>query len=122
MIKTERAISKGGRYMKNFLCIAVAYLIFLAGYSQSGMVMNLTSQLQDDLPDTAVFVSGMGCSDPDCMDASHHHDCPPDCGDYEHYHNCTLDCAETSHHHSSASGVNESGQHHTEQHHGGNHH
>ena len=86
--------------MKNFLCIAtVAYLIFLTGCSQSGMVMNLTSQLQDNLPDTAVFVSGMGCSDPDCTDASHHHDCPPDCGDYEHHHNCDLDCTEESHHH-----------------------
>jgi len=48
---------------------------------------------------TAAFVPGMGCSDPYCMDASHHHDCPSTCTDYSHYHTCSLDCADTSHHH-----------------------
>lgn len=113
--------------MKKFLCTATsACLIFLVGCGQSGMVTNLSSQHQDDVADMAVttvsFVSGMGCSDPNCTDASHHHDCPPDCGDYEHHHNCGLDCTEVSHHHSNTSTVNESGQHHEEQHHGGNHH
>ena len=58
---------------------------------------------------TIAFVSGMGCSDPTCTDASHHHDCPADCADYSHYHNCSLDCTEGSHHHKS-------------QHHGSAHH
>jgi len=45
------------------------------------------------------FVAGMGCTDPNCTDPSHHHDCPVDCADYEHHHNCALDCAEPSHNH-----------------------
>ncbi len=45
------------------------------------------------------FVAGMGCTDPNCTDPGHHHDCPVDCADYEHHHNCTLDCAEPSHNH-----------------------
>ncbi|MDE7283313.1 MAG: M56 family metallopeptidase [Lachnospiraceae bacterium] len=69
------------------------------------------------------FVSGMGCSDPNCTDASHHHDCPIDCGDYEHHHNCGLDCTIASHHHSGAGTVSgTTTQHHPEQHHSGNHH
>ncbi len=55
------------------------------------------------------FVSGMGCNDTNCTDASHHHDCPADCTDYSHYHNCSLDCTEASHHHIS--------QHHESEHH-----
>ncbi|MDE6625938.1 MAG: hypothetical protein K2K56_06170 [Lachnospiraceae bacterium] len=112
--------------MKKFFCTAMfACLIFLAGCGQSGTVTDLSSKLPDNASGTTVFVSGMGCSDPDCTDASHHHDCPPDCGDYEHYHNCDLDCTEASHHHNdtnSASSAKGTGQHHGEQHHGGNHH
>ena len=49
---------------------------------------------------TAVsYISGMGCSDPNCTDPSHYHDCPADCADYEHYHHCALDCADAGHHH-----------------------
>ena len=49
---------------------------------------------------TAVsYISGMGCSDPNCTDPSHYHDCPADCANYEHYHHCALNCAETGHHH-----------------------
>ena len=54
------------------------------------------------------FVAGMGCTDPNCTDPGHHHDCPVDCADYEHHHNCTLDCAEPSHNHK---------DHHEEPHH-----
>ncbi|MDE6747869.1 MAG: M56 family metallopeptidase [Lachnospiraceae bacterium] len=68
------------------------------------------------------FVSGMGCSDPDCTDATHHHDCPIDCGDYEHHHNCGLDCTIASHHHSGTSAVSGTTQHHPDQHHKDNHH
>ncbi|MDE6433509.1 MAG: hypothetical protein K2L07_04700, partial [Lachnospiraceae bacterium] len=86
--------------MKKIFCTAMfACLIFLAGCGQSGTVTDLSSKRQDNASGTTVFVSGMGCSDRDCTDTSHHHDCPPDCGDYEHYHNCDLDCTEASHHH-----------------------
>ena len=68
------------------------------------------------------FVSGMGCSDPDCTDVTHHHDCPLDCGDYEHHHNCALDCTIASHHHSGTSTVSGTTQHHTTQSHSGQHH
>ena len=68
------------------------------------------------------FVSGMGCSDPDCADVTHHHDCPLDCGDYEHHHNCALDCTIASHHHSGTSTVSGTTQHHTAQSHSGQHH
>ena len=68
------------------------------------------------------FVSGMGCSDPDCTDVTHHHDCPLDCGDYEHHHNCALDCTIASHHHSGTSTVSGTTQHHTAQSHSGQHH
>ena len=54
------------------------------------------------------FVAGMGCTDPNCTDPGHHHDCPVDCADYEHHHNCALDCAEPSHNHK---------DHHEEPHH-----
>lgn len=56
----------------------------------------------DAAPMNAAFVPGMGCSDPACTDAAHHHDCPAGCADYEHYHTCALDCTEASHHHSTA--------------------
>ena len=118
--------------MKKFLCtVMFSCLIFLAGCGQNDMVTNSPSRLQDNesVSDTVTFVSGMGCSDSDCTDASHHHDCPPDCGDYEHHHNCGLDCTETSHHHNGTSAVDESEQHHeeqrqqhTKQHHGDSHH
>ena len=109
--------------MKRFLCTAMfGCLIFLTGCGQRDRGMNLSSHLQDDVSGKAVFVSGMGCSDSNCTDPTHHHDCPPDCGDYEHYHNCDLNCTETSHHHNGMSDGNESGQHHEEQHHGGGHH
>lgn len=109
--------------MKRFLCTAMfGCLIFLTGCGQRDRGINLSSHAQDDVSGKAVFVSGMGCNDPNCTDPSHHHDCPPDCGDYEHYHTCDLNCTETSHHHNNMNGVNESGQHHAEQHHGGGHH
>ena len=70
-----------------------------AGNMQIDLPLRDTS---DAVPVTAAFVPGMGCSDPACTDASHHHDCPADCADYEHYHTCALDCTEASHHHSTA--------------------
>lgn len=108
--------------MEKFLYIAaIAFLMVQIGHGQSGMISEPYAQTQGDVSDT-VFVSGMGCSDPNCTDASHYHDCPIDCGDYEHHHHCGLDCIEVSHHHRGMSGVYESGQHHVEEHHGGYHH
>ena len=88
--------------MKKFLCTAaLACLICTAGcgQSQSNIITDLPSKIPEEVSDIAVFVSGMGCSDPNCTDASHHHDCLPDCGDYAHHHNCSLDCTDASHHH-----------------------
>ena len=56
----------------------------------------------DAAPAAAAFLPGMGCSDPACTDAAHHHDCPADCADYEHHHACALDCTEAGHHHGTA--------------------
>lgn len=103
--------------MRKFLCIAAfSCLIFCAGCGQSDVKTDLPSQ------PTAAFVSGMGCSDPNCTDASHHHDCPADCEDYDHHHSCDLDCTDASHHHEGVNNTNDSGQHHTEQHREDNHH
>lgn len=52
----------------------------------------------------ATFIPGMGCNDPYCLDASHHHDCPAGCTDYSHHHTCPLDCTDASHHHGASSG------------------
>ena len=71
---------------------------------------------------TAVsYISGMGCSDPNCTDPSHYHNCPADCGNYEHHHNCALDCAEPSHCHagttvSTGGGISHGGGHHGRHH------
>lgn len=114
-----------------------------AGSVQSELPLRSTS---DAVPITVTFVPGMGCSDPTCTDASHHHDCPAGCADYEHHHTCALDCTEASHHHSgtasnnagnpgNSGGLDNSGSagnsggsgnpggHHNESgHHGGSHH
>ncbi len=109
-----------------YYTVILVCMLFMTGCRQSeissGINENITSQLQYDISDTTVFVSGMGCSDPSCTDPAHHHDCPPDCEDYDHHHNCDLDCTEISHHHRGTSAVNGLGQHHSEWHHGGNHH
>lgn len=129
---------------KSFCIIASACLIFMTGCGQSDVIEDISSGMQEDVSEpeqhhvdieyigednvdsvkvtTVSFVNGMGCSDPDCTDASHHHDCPSDCDDYEHHHNCDLDCTEESHHHSGTNSVNETEQHHSEQRHGGGHH
>lgn len=102
--------------MRKSLCAAaLACLFLLAGCGgpdadvsrQSGEVSALSG-----------FVSGMGCSDPNCTDASHHHDCPADCTDYSHYHSCSLDCTEAGHHHNGETTASGSGQqHHKDSHH-----
>ena len=66
---------------------------------------------------TAAFVSGMGCNDQSCTDASHHHDCPTTCTDYDHYHNCALDCTEIGHHHTGQTAGGDHGEHHGNSHH-----
>lgn len=109
--------------MKKLLCTAtLVCLLFMTGCGKNEITADSNSLLQNNTSGTAVFVSGMGCSNPDCTDISHHHDCPSDCADYDHHHNCSLDCTEASHHHRGTSEGNESGQHHQEEHHGGNHH
>ncbi len=108
--------------MKKFLCATTfACLILMTGCGKNDMIEDISSDIQEDVSEqvqhhveieymgednvdsvkmtTVSFVNGMGCSDPDCTDASHHHDCPSDCDDYEHHHNCGLDCTEASHHH-----------------------
>ena len=86
--------------MKKFFCTAILVsLSFMAGCSKSENAADITSQLQNNVSGTAMFVSGMGCNNPDCTDRSHHHDCPATCEDYDHHHNCNLDCTEVSHHH-----------------------
>ncbi len=98
---------------------------------QTGSASQLSapsSSTEVPLENTA-FISGMGCSDPTCTDASHHHDCPEDCTDYDHHHNCPLDCTEAGHHHSTSSSTagaaQTAGTHHAESHashHGDSHH
>ena len=76
-----------------------------------------TNPIESSEVPAASFVSGMGCNDQNCTDASHHHDCPADCTDYDHYHNCALDCHETSHHHGGETAVEGHGKHHGNNHH-----
>ena len=45
------------------------------------------------------FIRSMDCSDPNCTNAAHFHDCPSDCSDGAHYHNCPTDCTIQSHGH-----------------------
>lgn len=45
------------------------------------------------------FMSSMGCSDKDCTDSSHFHDCSEDCSDPAHYHSCESDCNIKEHNH-----------------------
>ena len=114
---------------KNCCMIAVVFLLLTgcgakipnsqAGLSQSELPGSSTrselstaaSQSHHDEVSTT-FMNGMGCSDKNCTNPSHYHDCPADCADYDHYHNCSLDCVETDHHHSSHT----AGSGHTEQH------
>ncbi len=89
--------------MKRYLyCITLLSLLFVTGCSKSEILDTSVSQFQNG--SAQMFVSGMGCSDSNCTDPSHHHDCPEDCNDYSHHHNCSLDCTEESHHHE---GVNQ---------------
>lgn len=74
-----------------------------AGSAQSGLPLQGTP---DAAPIATAFVPGMGCSDPACTDAAHHHDCPAGCADYEHHHTCALDCTDASHHHGMAASNN----------------
>ncbi len=90
--------------MKKYHYTAVLIcLLLMTGCRQSEISgelnENMSSQLQDNISVKTIFVSGMGCSDPNCTDPNHYHDCPPDCSDYDHYHNCDPDCTEASHHH-----------------------
>ena len=45
------------------------------------------------------FSNSMGCSDKNCSDASHFHDCNEDCSDPAHYHFCESDCNIKEHNH-----------------------
>ena len=106
---------------KNFFVITLICLLFMTGCGRSDKMINPNSNLQNQNYHSATFVNGMGCSDPNCTDSSHHHDCPSDCQDYSHHHNCDLDCQEESHHHNTTSKTSTS-IHHQEQHHGSTHH
>ena len=48
---------------------------------------------------TGYFIHSMDCSDPNCTNAAHFHDCPSDCSDGAHYHNCPTSCTVASHGH-----------------------
>ena len=92
------------------LCVALACVLALSGCGSEAPNVSPS----EGLPTANIsFVSGMGCDDPTCTDASHHHDCPPDCADYDHHHHCGLDCNEPDHHHDYGHSDEE---HHTEHH------
>lgn len=48
---------------------------------------------------TGHFIHSMDCSNTDCTNPEHFHDCPSDCDDGAHYHNCPTDCTIESHGH-----------------------
>lgn len=96
--------------------------IFYTAALICGILTNFTSPAQSSAFDTATFISGMGCDNLDCTDASHHHDCLPDCEDFDHHHNCDLDCTQASHHHNSMNESIQTQRHHTGHHHGRGHH
>lgn len=104
--------------MKKFICInALVFIFMLTGCSSEYPNTSDLSSQPDQSSANVAFISSMGCNDPNCTDASHHHDCPPDCTDYDHYHSCNLDCTETSHHHSSQTAEGNHGEHHDDGHH-----
>lgn len=45
----------------------------------------------------AVYLTCMGCADPDCVDPAHYHHCAPGCAVAEHYHDCPVGCADPTH-------------------------
>lgn len=45
----------------------------------------------------AVYLTCMGCADPDCVDPAHYHYCAPGCAVAEHYHDCPVGCADPTH-------------------------
>lgn len=45
----------------------------------------------------AVYLTCMGCADPDCVDPAHYHYCTPGCTVAEHYHDCPVGCADPTH-------------------------
>lgn len=45
----------------------------------------------------AVYLTCMGCADPDCVDPAHCHYCAPGCAVAEHYHDCPVGCADPTH-------------------------
>ena len=48
---------------------------------------------------TRHFIHSMDCSNQNCTNTAHFHDCPSDCTDGAHYHNCPTDCTIASHGH-----------------------
>mgnify|MGYP001026336823 CR=1 FL=1 len=82
----------------NKIWISLLALVFLLA-GCGGEAAGGTPQKSAPEAGSMSFVAGMGCTDPNCTDPGHHHDCPVDCADYEHHHNCALDCAEPSHNH-----------------------
>lgn len=105
--------------MKKFLCVVVLVCVLFITGCDNSRISN--SEIQNDSSSTT-FVNGMGCSDHNCTDSSHHHDCPQDCDNYDHHHNCSLDCTEASHYHNNTNVDNNIGKHHQEEQHNGNHH
>ncbi len=105
---------------KYFYAITILCLLFIIGGSRNQEFATSISHLQN--ANEEVFVSGMGCSNLNCTDSSHYHDCPTDCKDYNHYHNCNLDCTEVIHHHNRTTEANELEHHYQKKHHGSNHH
>lgn len=88
----------------------------------SGDSIDLTHSATDTT--NVVLLGSFGCSDQNCTDASHYHNCSTTCTDYDHYHNCTLGCTETSHRHGgqTVEGGHRkhcNGSHHADDHHSG---
>lgn len=105
--------------MRKPLCMSVMLSILLLAGCGAAPLKSSDASVQSEkvYAATTAYVSGMGCNDPTCTDASHHHDCPADCTEYDHYHNCDLSCNEASHHHGGAAVTDGHGKHHGSSHH-----
>lgn len=63
---------------------------------------NLPAEAADQAQ--AVYLTCMGCADPDCVDPAHYHYCTPGCTVAEHYHDCPVGCADPAHYHNCPAG------------------
>ena len=93
---------------KTFFIVTLICLFFMTGCGRVDKMVHSNSNLPNQNYHSATFINGMGCSDPNCTDSSHHHDCPSDCQEESHHHNTTSKTSTSIHH--------------QEQHHGSTHH